>query len=259
MDFAVEREQVLGGEASIRDMERELWLSFNADPSMSCQEKLVAHYLPYVRSVAARYYAKRGGLEAEFCDYMQLAVVGLLESIKRYDSGASVGFISFAQHRIEGSILNGLPKLSEQHAQIDFHKRLARDRVSSILGSERVKSSSDSLLDEMVSLTVSLGIGFMLDGSGLYRASEASQASEECDGYTFTLLKERKEMLQQQLEQLPAKERYVLRYHYLFGFGFDEIAVQLDLTKGRVSQLHRKALQQLREMSKRADVLDIAV
>lgn len=256
MDFAVERGQRLGGQASIRDVERELWQSFIADPSVSCQERLVAHYLPYVRGVAARYYAKRGGLEAEFCDYMQLAIVGLLESIKRYDFSASIGFISFAQHRIEGSILNGLPKLSEQHAQIDFQKRLARDRVSSILGSERGKASSDSLLNEMVNLTVGLGIGFMLEGSGLYQDAEAS---DEYDGYTSTLLKERKEMLQQQLEQLPSKERFVLRYHYLFGFSFDEIALQLDLTKGRVSQLHRKALQQLREMSKRAEVLDIAV
>lgn len=256
MDFAVEQGSLFGGDASIRDIERELWQSFDADPSMSRQEKLVAHYLPYVRSVAAKYYAKRGGLEAEFCDYMQLAVVGLLESIKRYDSAASIGFISFAQHRIEGSILNGLPKLSEQHAQIDFQKRIARDRVGSILGGERGKASSDSLLDEMVKLTVGLGIGFMLDGSGLFQAAEAS---DEYDGYTSTLLKERKEMLQRQLEELPSKERYVLRYHYLFGFGFDEIAVQLDLTKGRVSQLHRKALQQIREMSRRSGVLDIAV
>lgn len=259
MDFVVEQGQVLNGEANIRDAERELWQSFSSDPLASCQERLVAHYLPYVRSVAARYYAKRGGLEAEFCDYMQLAIVGLLESIKRYDSGASVGFISFAQHRIEGSILNGLPKLSEQHAQIDFQKRLARDRVNSILSSDRDKASPDTLLSEMVNLTVGLGIGFMLDGSGLYQASETSEASDEYDGYTSTLLKERKEMLQQQLEQLPAKERYVLRYHYLFGFRFSEIATQLDLTKGRVSQLHRKALLQLREMSKRADVLDIAI
>lgn len=252
----MERGPVFGGEAGIRDAERELWHSYKADPSMVCQERLVAHYLPYVRSVAARFYAKRGGLEAEFCDYMQLAIVGLLESIRRYDPGTSNGFISFAQHRIEGSILNGLPKLSEQHAQIDFQKRLARDRVSSILGNDRGQSSPDSLLDEMVGLTVGLGIGFMLDGSGLYQDSEAS---DEHDGYNSTLLKERKEMLQQQLDQLPAKERYVLRYHYLFSFSFDEIALQLDLTKGRVSQLHRKALLQLREMSKRADVLDIAV
>jgi RNA polymerase sigma factor FliA len=254
MDFA--EKQTPLGEAGIKDVERDLWLSFKANPTSDAHERLVAHYLPYVRSVAARYFAKRGGLEAEFCDYQQLAIVGLLESIQRYDPCASIGFISYAQHRIEGSILNGLPKLSEQHAQLDFQKRVARDRVNSILGADRGKTPTKSLLDEMVDLTVGLGIGFMLDGSGLYQATETPN---EYDGYTSTLLKESKVMLSQQLDLLPTKERYVLRYHYLFDFSFDQIATQLELTKGRVSQLHRQGLQRLREMSKQADVLNIAV
>lgn len=254
MDFA--KKQTPHGVTDIKVVERDLWLSFKANPTSESHERLVAHYLPYVRSVAARFFAKRGGLEAEFCDYQQLAIVGLLESIQRYDPSASIGFISYAQHRIEGSILNGLPKISEQHAQIGFQKRVARDRVSSILGSDRAKTPSKSMLDEMVSLTVGLGIGFMLDGSGLYQATETPN---EYDGYTSTLLKESKEMLKQQLESLPAKERYVLRYHYLFDFSFDQIAAQLELTKGRVSQLHRQGLQRLREMSKQADILNIAV
>lgn len=254
MEFA---ERAPRGEACIKDVERALWLSFKADPSADCHERLVAHYLPYVRSVAARIYAKRGGLGAEFCDYQQLAIVGLLESIQRYDPAASIGFISYAQHRIEGSILNGLPKLSEQHAQINFQKRVARDRVSSLLcAADRGKTTVKSPLDEMVNLTVGLGIGFMLDGSGLYQDTETPN---EYDGYTSTLLNERKEMLKQHLELLPVKERYVLRYHYLFGFCFDEIAEQLELTKGRVSQLHRQGLQRLREMSGQADILNIAV
>jgi RNA polymerase sigma factor for flagellar operon FliA len=242
--------------AAIRDLERSLWLGYKAEPSSDRRERLVMHYLPYVRSVAARYYSRRGGLEADFGDYLQLAVTGLLESISRYDPEMAIGFISYAQRRIEGAILNGLPKLSELHAQIDFQKRQAKERVDSLLGGERGKSSEHGLLERMVSLTVDLGIGFMLEGFSFYQAEEPA---DEHDGYASFVLKEHKEILRQHLEALPPKERYVLRYHYLFGFGLEDIAKQMELTKGRVSQLHRQALARLRDMLNQDDVLDIAI
>lgn len=248
--------QVSEKAAALRDLERSLWLDYKGEPSPARHEQLVQHYLPYVRSVAARYYSKRGGLEAEFGDYLQLAVTGLLESIPRYDPEKAIGFISYAQRRIEGAILNGLPKLSELHAQIDFQKRQAQERVYSLLGGEPEKSSGHNLLEMMVNLTVDLGIGFMLEGSGYYQAEEPA---DEYDGYASTLLKEHKEILRQYLETLPPKERHVLKYHYLFGFDFADIAEQLDVTKGRVSQLHRQALARLRDMSRQSDALDIVI
>ena len=46
---------------------------------------------------------------------------------------------------------------------------------------------------------------------------------------------------------LPARERDILRHHYIDGVGFDQLAVLLGVSKGRVSQLHRSALDLLRK------------
>jgi RNA polymerase sigma factor for flagellar operon FliA len=48
------------------------------------------------------------------------------------------------------------------------------------------------------------------------------------------------------VDSLPPQDRMVLRSHYLQELPFDEIAAMLQLTKGRISQIHKQALQRLR-------------
>jgi RNA polymerase sigma factor for flagellar operon FliA len=45
---------------------------------------------------------------------------------------------------------------------------------------------------------------------------------------------------------LPDRERQVIVLHYLHGLTFEHIGAVLELTKGRISQLHREALLMLR-------------
>jgi len=49
------------------------------------------------------------------------------------------------------------------------------------------------------------------------------------------------------VERLPAPERRVVFTHYFQLHTFEEIASDLGLTKGRVSQLHHAALRRIRE------------
>ncbi len=49
------------------------------------------------------------------------------------------------------------------------------------------------------------------------------------------------------VERLPAPERRVVFTHYFQLHTFEEIATEMGLTKGRVSQLHHMALRRMRE------------
>lgn len=51
-------------------------------------------------------------------------------------------------------------------------------------------------------------------------------------------------------------EALIVRYHYFHHVGFDEIGAILDISKGRVSQLHRRALTQLRAHLKSVQDVD---
>jgi RNA polymerase sigma factor for flagellar operon FliA len=52
--------------------------------------------------------------------------------------------------------------------------------------------------------------------------------------------------LQPLLSQLPVKEQQVLALHYTEHLSYREIAYVMDLTAGRISQLHTQAMLRLR-------------
>ncbi|WP_057299456.1 sigma factor-like helix-turn-helix DNA-binding protein [Pelomonas sp. Root1217] len=56
------------------------------------------------------------------------------------------------------------------------------------------------------------------------------------------------------VERLPASERRVVFTHYFQLHTFEEIALDMDLTKGRVSQLHHAALRRMREWGSSKDL-----
>src|SRR5207247_5117094 len=94
--------------------EAALWRQLRATSDAQAREKLLALHLPYARTLAATFYARRFHDEIEFGDYLQFASVGLLEALDRYDPGRGVQFRTFAARRMQGAILNGLEKLTEK-------------------------------------------------------------------------------------------------------------------------------------------------
>jgi RNA polymerase sigma factor FliA len=98
--------------------EARLWAKFIRDRDVSTRNRLIEQYLPLCRTIAGAVYAKRGGLEVEFLDYMQFATLGLIEAVQRFDPALGFAFSTYASPRIRGSILNNLEPLSEQYTQI---------------------------------------------------------------------------------------------------------------------------------------------
>jgi RNA polymerase sigma factor FliA len=69
----------------------------------------------------------------------------------------------------------------------------------------------------------------------------------EANPYAGTELSQMRERVRTSVEQLPARERDILQRHYYEQREFQDIAAELGVTKGRVSQLHARALQRVRE------------
>ncbi|HAB46849.1 MAG TPA: hypothetical protein DCE31_00760 [Lautropia sp.] len=54
--------------------------------------------------------------------------------------------------------------------------------------------------------------------------------------------------IENKLKELPERERLVLALHYQQDLSFREVAYVMELTPGRISQLHTQALVRLRGM-----------
>lgn len=234
------------------ETEQELWEEFIKTKNSSIRQKLIEKYLDFARSIAYLMYKKRTYGEIDHHDYIQYAMVGLIEAVDKYKPDSSASFKTFSSYRIRGAILNGLEKTSELAAQISFKKRLKKQRVESIAGDD--KKESNDLLSEMAEITVLLAIDHIIDISSTALLKEDILDDQPYKKYEIKEIQEKIVFL---LDVIPENHRQVIKYHYLGQMTFDDIGELLGVTKGRISQIHKEALVLIRKALKELDKLDI--
>lgn len=210
---------------------------------------LVEAYTPLVRRVAQRVYGRRVGGELHLVDLIQHGMVGLLESMDRYEPERGIRFETFAFLRIEGAILNGLAADSELHRQLAIRREDKRQRLNSLAESPAPETSA---LERLADLAVGMAMGFMLDDAVLSPREPAMPDNAYCR----TELAQLRRQLAELMQQLPQAEHRVLHRHYFQQVPFDQIALGMGLTRGRISQLHHAGLRRLRELLRQARWLD---
>lgn len=236
--------------------ERELWSRLAVDPSSDARGELVDRYLPFARMLAAKVYAKRTSDEFEFDEYLQFASIGLIESIDRYDPLEGASFRTYSSYRITGAILSGLESLSEKQQQLTLMKRLRRERLETLKEAPAAEGGTDALFARLADVALGLALGFMLDDCGLYREVESPAPDTS---YGALEMKELRQHMRNCVARLPDRERKLIVLHYFQQVPFDQIAVQMGVSKGRVSQLHRRALDLVRQEHTGQSGLDLVL
>ena len=234
-----------GGNRIDAQHEQALWEQWRQAGEPTARSALAELYLPYARALAARSYARRVHNAFEFEEYFHFAVVGMMESLERFTPERGVQFKTFANARINGAILNGLERLSEQQQQVALRGRLARERVES-LTAQAPLDQGQQLLQQLGEIGVGLALGFILEGTGMMLGLHESMPD---NAYADLEMKQVRQQLWQLVEQLTERESQVIRMHYLQQQSFEEIGEALRLTKGRISQLHRQGLERLRTLT----------
>jgi RNA polymerase sigma factor for flagellar operon FliA len=232
--------------------ESALWQAWRERGDASAREALVALHQEFARIIAAKLYGQRFTDEVEFDDYLQFARVGLLESVDRYDPSLGASFRTFAGHRMQGAVLTGLECLSDCSRQVALRRRLEQERVQSLADKEA--EAAPDAFEHLVSVAVGLAVGYMLDDVASYQAGESGYGDS---AFGELAQRQTRQRLHALIDRLPAKESRIIRHHYLQRVPFDEIAREMELTPGRISQLHKRALERLRELlqGERLDML----
>ncbi|MEE8058556.1 MAG: sigma-70 family RNA polymerase sigma factor [Pseudomonadales bacterium] len=229
-----------------------LWTRCRDLSDIAARNALIEHYSKLVRMVAASLYGKRPDDEIEFDEYYQFGLVGLIQSVDRYRPDKNAAFETFASYRIRGAILNGLEKVTERRDQSAFRARMRKERLASLSDTNNKKQNS-SLFEEMVNLTLGLAVGFMLEDTSLIQKDEANYDDR---AYQSTELSRLKSLLVDAVDTLSERERLVIQYHYFQQTPFENIADILSVSKGRVSQIHKRALMAIREKLRGPENLD---
>jgi RNA polymerase sigma factor FliA len=241
--------QDLPGEAA-------LWQRWVDEQDYGARDILARHYQGYARALAAQLYGRRVSDEFEFDEYLQFATVGMIESLDRFDPALGAMFKTFATRRITGAILSGLTSLSERQEQIVLRRRVAEERTASLKDDRPAEEDPEALLRELANIGVGLALGYILDGTGMMEGGEQALPDNT---YTRIELKQFQERIKHLVRNLTEREQDVVRLHYFQSKSFDEVAEQLGLTKGRISQLHKQALLRLRTLIAASAGIDVVL
>ena len=247
--------------------EGELWARWRSHGDAHARQTLIERHLPYARIVAARYYARRVHDEIEFGDYFQLASLAMVESVDRYLPGEGAQFRTFAARRMHGAILDGLEKLTEKQQQVAVRQRLERERLEAakldarqrVDGSPRAATAKeDELFAYLAEVGIGLALGVLLEETGMIEREASGAATDAEQHYKRVEMTQLKTRLATLVDGLPPAQRSVLHWHYQHDHSFVDIAQRLGLSRGRVSQIHRQALELLRRALAGGQACDVA-
>ncbi|MCB0869601.1 MAG: sigma-70 family RNA polymerase sigma factor [Solirubrobacterales bacterium] len=94
----MEKETPMGSSIMGLADEAELWARRDSDPQ--AREELVNRYLAFAKSVAVRYRSQAESLD----DLIQVASLGLVNAVNRFDPERGIPFIAFASPTITGEL-----------------------------------------------------------------------------------------------------------------------------------------------------------
>jgi RNA polymerase sigma-B factor len=232
-----------------------LLLRYHREGDLDAREELVLRFLPLARQLAARYRHAGESLE----DLVQVASVGLLKAIDRYDPNHGEGFARYAAPTMLGELKRHFRDKAWSVHVPRATQELAL-KVSEALGSlparlgrtarprdvaEAVGAPVEDVLEAMDAATVyeaaSLDAprpGSGEDGSWTFGDSLA----EEDRGFELV---EIGETLRGSLAALPARERLILRLRFERDMTQAEIADRIGVSQMHVSRLLRRSLDRL--------------
>lgn len=219
---------------SIEATEKELWKRYREQGDSAARDFLFMKYTGWARAVAASVYRRLRVSQMEWLDYVQNSQIGLMEAMSRFDATRNIDFMAYAKPRVRGAVFNGLRLVLRE-------EKHSRDLVGH--GFDRMQSLAESPTDEplgdFVGSVVGLALGYLLE----------TEQFSQTTGYAQEMLERQElgELLKEAMLELEERERDILTSHYFLQIPFQVIALDLGVSKGRVSQIHKAALMKVRE------------
>ena len=218
------------------------WRRLEKEKDGRARQRLFEKYLPFAKKMAFNQFRQRRPDNFELADVEQWAIEALLICIDRYDPYRCVPFPAFARRRIVGNIADGIASMSEIGRQVSYVYQNNKDRLTSL---KQETGHEQDPLAQLKELAVGLAVGLMLEGTGMYENDE--QPATDPSAYEGMIWKSTIQKLAMEYERLPDPQSFIIKQHYQNGISFSQIATLLGLSKGRISQLHRSALQLLKK------------
>jgi RNA polymerase sigma-B factor len=246
--------------------ERLLWERFAERRDAATREELVRRYLPFAKNLALRY---RGASES-FDDLLQVASLGLVNAVDRFDPSRGIPFTAFASPTILGELKRHFrDRVWTVRVPRGLHDRMAEvEKAISALTVELQRSPAVGEIAARMEIDPAEVLEVLeanhnrrplsLDRPVGNEESEESPAAEwvgdEDDGYELV---EDRLALEGALPHLDERERLVLRLRFSEDMTQSQIAERIGHSQMHVSRILRRTLDRIRaEVAEQSDRSD---
>jgi RNA polymerase sigma-B factor len=237
-----------------RRKERELLIRYHRDGDVAAREELVERFIPLARDLAMRYRYTDEPLD----DLVQVACLGLIKAIDRFEPNRATRFTSYAAPTILGELKRHFrDKGWAVHVPRDLQERsLALGRQAEGLSKQLGRSPTIKELAAALDCTVEQALEAG-EAAGSYEAASLDAPTARDDDEAGSLLEligneddafslvESRDAMARTWQELPELERRVVELRFMQDLTQREIGERIGYSQMHVSRLLRRALNRL--------------
>ncbi|WP_343749086.1 FliA/WhiG family RNA polymerase sigma factor [Metaclostridioides mangenotii] len=234
---------------------------FNNVDSKKCvvldREQLIKDNIPLVKSIANKLFVPNKGLE--FDDLVNTGILGLIDAVNRFDVERDAKFSTYSYIRIKGAILDEIrrqqPISKQRISRINNYNKVVENLRNKLFKEPSIGEIADELnITKMdvseIETDIDMLSTYSLDKVIFEDTSENIERflkiSDDENPSSIVDENEKAEILSKAISNLKDKEQLVLSLYYYDELNLKEIASVLKVSESRVSQLHRKAITNLK-------------
>jgi RNA polymerase sigma-B factor len=247
-----------GADSSGRISNEELFVRWQQHGERPARDELVRRFLPLARKLARRY----NGAREPFDDLLQVACLGLVKAVDRYDLERGTAFSSFAVPTILGELkryfrdLGWAVHVPRGAQELAVKVEEAQQRLSTRTGHAPTLSELAQYLE--------IEVGDVLDALETARAHHASSLDaphDDGEGESGSvvdsfgnedpelLLADERVTVGEAARHLSEREREVLRLRFVEDLTQTQIAERVGVSQMQISRILRRAVARLGELT----------
>ncbi len=216
----------------------------------SRRQGLAELYAPRVKRLAQQ-VASRMSANVSDEDLFQEGMIGVLDAIERHQPVSDPSRDAYVLMRARGAMFDACRRMDilprHQRDKADEVKK-THHRLTQALGRPPTAGEIAQALDLPLADYHSLRQSFLEFAAFEDLVEIDGLVDEQADPMQSVALREFMQKVAQLIPQLPRNQQLVLALHYQEEWSYSEIADSLQLTRGRISQLHTAAIQTLRSL-----------
>lgn len=213
----------------------------------------VRSHMPLARKLAWQVHGRARDL-FDIEDMIQMAMLALVEAAQRFEDRGEATFGSYAMMRIRGTLIDHV----RNNLSLSRNAVQRRDKIAAA-EKEIIAEGGDAKDPKLVAAKLGITATELVTWRNQISVAPDKSLDEVYDDHSAWFADQGhtpesalqaddlKSRLMANLKRLKERDAMVLQLYYVEELNLEEIAEVLDVTVGRVSQLKKAALAQLRE------------